>query len=304
MLGLTPPVRLAFVGDPQRFGAWAHRAPANGVEPLVAARRARGDLEAFAPHVVVVFDVDAVPPSSTPGSARRCSVSPPRDEEGFDAAASAAPCREPPLTRPAHAAARSVAALPPAARRPTRAWDRLVALDPAAAARPRVVAPHRPARRRRAVRPAAPQRAPRAGDVRRRRRPPTASGCCSTPSTARPAPRRARPHARGARRRHRRRGRPARRARTPASSTRVALHAAAGHLVICDHAGHGLEAGTDVLLASDPRRSPTRSAPSAPHPTSTTASASAGASRPSASAPPASGAALVADLQADLDAFG
>jgi hypothetical protein len=149
-------IRLAFVGDPQRFGSWLLRTPAGGVTPLHVApldRDARARLEGFRPHVVVVLDVDAVPAPVYEGlGAAVLAVAAP-DDRAFDAPAPG------PVEPPAPAVGRRLRgelALLRAARRlpgragarvrarldwratqlpppPAPAYDRLVALDRVAA---------------------------------------------------------------------------------------------------------------------------------------------------------------------------
>ena len=63
-------MRLAFVGDPQRFSSWVMHAPAGGVTPAFVApfdRDAPARLRTFRPDVVVALaheQVGAVPHSS------------------------------------------------------------------------------------------------------------------------------------------------------------------------------------------------------------------------------------------------
>ena len=84
----------------------------------------------------------------------------------------------------------------------------------------------------------------------------------------------------------------------------VARHAAAGHLVICDRAGHGLEAGTDVVLAENPKAlahavGTVRTAPDVHHSVRVRGRLKAERFRASRVWRD-----LVDDLRADLDAFG
>lgn len=272
-------------------------APAGGVDPLFA--RERRDLEAFAPHVIVVFDVDAVAPELYRGlGAAVLGVAAP-DGEGFDP--------PPPPTVPR---ARLRARLWRRLQRPALSaaaldepWDRLVALDPAAArGRPlwRLIAP------------------------------PVDDALFAPPRRSEPRARVTFAAASTAYRerllldaKHRHDLRHVAHGLTPAALVdgidvavvvqpredagfqhALALHAAAGHLVICDHTGHGLEAGTDVLLATDPRAlahavGAVRTAPDVHHSVRVRGRLKAERFRASRVWP-----ALAADLQADLDAFG
>lgn len=326
MQDLTPPVRLAFVGDARRFGSWALSAPAGGLEPLFVAASgndARRNLEAFRPHVVVVFDVDAVPSDVYAGlGVPVLGVAAP-DEDGYD---SAPPPRPPALPRPpvrtraelvllrvlrrlaparlqprlAAAADFRRAALPAP---PSAPWDRLVALD-AHAARGRDVwrliappvddalfAPPRRVTHRAQVTVAAPSTpfrerllldAKHQHDLRHVAHgltPAALVGDVDVAVVLRPDDAAGFQHG-------------------------VALHAAAGHLVICDHAGHGLEAGTDVVVAENPRAlahavGTVRAAPDVHHSVRVRGRLKAERFRASRVWRD-----LVDDLRADLDAFG
>ena len=326
MQGLTPPVRLAFVGDSQRFGAWALRAPVGGLEPLFVAvpgGEARRTLEAFRPHVVVVFDVEAVPHDVYAGiGVPVLGVAAP-DEDGYDAALPPLPAklpRPPVRTRAELLLLRVLRRLAPARMQPRLAaadafrraalpapsaapWDRLVALDPRAArgrdlwrliAPPvddALFAPPRTVTGRAQVTVAAPSTpyrerllldAKHAHDIRHVAHgltPAALVGDIDVAVVLRPTEDAGFQHG-------------------------VALHAAAGHLVICDHAGHGLEAGTDVVLAENPKAlthavGTVRTAPGVHHSVRVRGRLKAERFRASTVWRD-----LVDDLRADLDAFG
>jgi hypothetical protein len=291
-------VRVAFVGDPQRFSTWALGAPAGGLVPAFFAAGARGTpggLAAFRPHVVVVLDVDAVPEATYADldaavlgvaapdlqgygrelalpALRAVSPAPPAPPAPADPPAPSASSRVSPRSRVALRILALLRRIAPARVRPrlgaagewraaqlpapaSSPWDRLVALDTAAAGgRPlwRLIAPpvddrlYRPARlldHRAQVIVAAPSTAYRERlltdakhlhDVRH-----IAHGV--TPETLPELLGGAdvaiaiRPHE-GAGFEH-----------------DIAVHLAAGHLVLCDRLDptHGLEPGIDVLEARD-----------------------------------------------------
>jgi hypothetical protein len=321
------PTRVAFVGDPQRFSSWALPAPVAGVQPAFVAAwadDARRALEAFGPDVVVVLDVDDVPAGAYAGlGARVLGVAAPDDGayEGPPVAPVAAP--RPPLRARAELAALGVARrVAPASQRPRleasaayRAeqaapppptWDRLVALDRAAA---------------------------RGRDLWRLLVPPVDDRLFADARRLHHAPRVlvAQPSTAYRERllitaKHEHDVRHVAHGITPDSLPRlladtdvaivvragpdtgfdhgVALHAAAGHLVICDHAAHGLEPGTDVLQVADDRAlaaavGAVRSAPDVHFRIRVRGRLKAEAFRASRVWPN-----LVADLLADLEAFG
>ena len=288
-------MRVAFVGDPLRFGAWVMAEPARGVAPRLIDPADRAALTAFRPDVVVVLDVDAVPAEAyadlgarvigvavstgaAPAGLPSRRPAPPSPRAVRERAAARGPVllarlldllirtvarrRRPPM-RLEEAEARVVATIerraPAAAQAaPGPPWDRLVALDPQAARGRdlwRLIPP--PVDDRLFARPQRPTAPPRvlvaqpstghrealltaakhAHDLRH-----IAHGI--TPQTLGPTLRGAdvavaigeEP---GGRFEH-----------------AVALHLAAGHLVITDALtpAHGLEPGIDVLHAGDERQ--------------------------------------------------
>jgi hypothetical protein len=255
---MAPP-RLAFVGDPQRFSAWAGEV----LDPWTSGARAR--LEALRPDVVVAFDVDALAPEAYAVGVPVLGVAAP-DLGGYDAKPSA-PRAAPKAPLKVRAEARALAlagrVTPKVQARaewraeqlvpPEPAYDRLVALDHVAAAgRPlwRLLTP--------------PVADALFADARKLHHAPRVT--VLAPSTAyreRLLTTAKHEHdivhiAHGATAGALRDIDVALAVRAhPAGFAHgVAVHLAAGHLVICDEQDpwHGIEPGTDVVLAEDDRK--------------------------------------------------